>query len=146
MDPFTGIGLASNIVQFLDFSCDLIRGGLKLYRSFDGATSSNSVLEAICKDLDRLCTSLVPTADGTDGHTISELEKDLLPLVEACRSLGLEFLGVLEDLKVKGRHKKLKTVQQILRSTWKARDIQKYEKLLDSYRLQIATRLVAIFT
>ena len=40
------------------------------------------MLEAICKDLDKICTGLVPTADGADGHTIRELEKDLLPLVE----------------------------------------------------------------
>lgn len=62
-DLFTVIGLASNIVQFVDSSSDL----MELYRSLDGATSSNTVLEAICKDLDKLCTGLVPTADGADG-------------------------------------------------------------------------------
>ena len=43
-DLFTVIGLASNIVQFVDSSSDLMRGGLELYRSLDGATSSSSIV------------------------------------------------------------------------------------------------------
>ncbi|KAL9607205.1 MAG: hypothetical protein Q9167_007857 [Letrouitia subvulpina] len=146
MDPFAAIGLASSIVQFLDFSSKLITGTFELYRSANGATSINNTLEAISRDLVQLCTVLTPDSPGVNTNIKTKSEASLLPLLDSCRNLGKEFLITLDDLKVQGHWRRWQSIRQALRSIWKADDIQRYEKQLESYRSQIVIRLLAMLT
>ncbi|KAL8720956.1 MAG: hypothetical protein Q9181_007810 [Wetmoreana brouardii] len=120
MESLAALGLASNILQFLDFGGKLISGTLELYHTVDGATSSNSVLEHLSKDLDHLYTGLLPAVACGSGLGKTESDAALL-------GLGRDFLAVLEDLKVKSHRKRFDSVRQALRGAWKAGDIQKYE-------------------
>ncbi|KAL8700965.1 MAG: hypothetical protein Q9201_005157 [Fulgogasparrea decipioides] len=144
MESLAALGLASNILQFLDFSGKLISGTVEFYHAVDGATSSNRVLEHLSKDLDHLCTGLVPAVAYGSGLGETESEAPLLPLAQSCRTLGREFLAVLEDLKVKSHRKRFDSARQALRSAWKARDIQKFDNQLGSYRSQIAFHLLVL--
>ena len=146
MDPFAALSLASNIVQFLDFGGKLISGVLQLYDAADGATSSNSVLEAISTDLDRLCAGLVMPVGGHQDDSRTEFETALRPLAESCHGLAQEFVAVLGDLKVQGCHKKWESLRQAFRSIWKQKDIQRYNMQLDQYRSQITIRLLSFLT
>lgn len=74
MDPFASIGLAANILQFLEFSRKIISGASELYHAIDGATSSNTLLERITKDLDQVCNGLEATASESSGHLQTESE------------------------------------------------------------------------
>lgn len=109
MDPFTALGLAANICQFVDYGYKLASGAFELYNSMDGTLSANKILEIIAKDLANLCTELEQASlDSYKGST-SESEAALLPLARACKDMGQELLSVLDDLKLKGRHKKLES-------------------------------------
>lgn len=144
MESLAILGLAGNILQFLDFSGKIISGTLELYQSANGATSSNLVLENTSKDLVQLCAAMLPDLTSRSALTRSDSETALITLSESCRTLGQELLTVLEDLKVKGRRKRWQSARQALRSAWKARDVQRLESQLASYRSQIAARLLAI--
>ena len=144
MEPLAAIGLAGNIIQFLEFGGKLVSGAFELYN--DGATSSNRILEENSTDLYHICKGLEQRAEDFCGHSRTESEAALLPLVESCTVLGEEFNRVLEYLKVKGRHKRWKSAQKILETAWKAKDLRRYEKHLDLYRSQITTRLLTILT
>ena len=146
MDPFAALGLAGNIVQFLEFSGKLISGASDLYRSADGSTATNRALESIYSDLEQLCAGLVPASKGESKSIRTKSETSLQPLLESCQKLGGEFLAVLEDLKVQGRRRGWQSVRQALRSVWKASEIQWYEKQLGAYRAQIATRILTMLT
>ncbi|KAL8897304.1 MAG: hypothetical protein Q9207_007278 [Kuettlingeria erythrocarpa] len=144
MEAFALIGLASNIVQFLEFSGRLISASSELYGAANGALSSNSVLEQITTDLKQHCDGLLPSTMASNGPARTDPEAALLLLGRSCRDLGQEFLVILEDLKVKGNRKRWQSARQALRTAWKAKDIQKYERQLGLYRSQIATRLLEI--
>ena len=144
MDPFSALGVASNVITFIDFTSRLINGGLELYHSTDGATAAHRTLEDVTKDLGNLCDSLSPTQLDTLGSGHSDSEVALLPLLEPCKKLGQELLAVLEGLKVKRRGKAWKSAQQALKSTWKAKKIKSYQEQLDLYRSQFATRLLSL--
>ena len=58
MDPFSALGLASNVVQFMEFGTKLISASLELYNSKDGTSSPNSELGIITKDLTGICSGL----------------------------------------------------------------------------------------
>lgn len=51
MDPLTALGLASNIVQFVDFASKLISQSHEIYQSADGALEDNVALEHVAKNL-----------------------------------------------------------------------------------------------
>ena len=146
MDPLATIGLAGNIVQFLDLGRRLVSVAVELYNASDGTTASNRVLDETSTDLHHLCRGLEQGANKFQGHFRTESEAALLPLVKSCSALGEELNGVLEELKVKGRNKGWKSARKTLKTAWKAKDIGRYEKKLDLYRSQIATRLLTILT
>ncbi|KAL8916423.1 MAG: hypothetical protein Q9208_008524 [Pyrenodesmia sp. 3 TL-2023] len=144
MEVLAVLGLASNIVQFLDFSGRLVSSTLELYEATEGALSSNSVLEEISTDLKELCDGLLPSGASGIGPTRTKSEAALLSLSQSCRAMGQKFLLVLEDLKVKGKGKGWQSARQALRTAWKAKEIQRYERQLGEYRSQIAVHLLAI--
>ncbi len=65
IDPIAAIGLAANIVQFVDFSWKLLSETRDLYDSSTGVSADNDLLETISKDLINLNDAL--TAPSTAG-------------------------------------------------------------------------------
>ena len=138
MEALAALGLAGNVLQFLDFGGALIKGTLECYQKADGATSVNAVLESITKDLTQLCAGM----NATITCNVNETDAALVQLSKMCQSLGQEFLSKLADLKVKGRRKGWQSLRQALRAAWKAKEIQRYERQLETYRSQITLRLL----
>ncbi len=145
MDPFTSLGLAANICQFVDYGYKVVSGAVELYHSMDGTLSANKILETITTDLTNLCTELEQASIDNKGST-SESEAALLPLARDCKVIGQELLSVLEDLKFNGRHRKLESAWAAFRSRYKARQLRDYERTLGSYRSAMVTRLLKILT
>ena len=146
MDPFTALGLAANICQFVDYGYKLVSGAFEIYNSLDGTLSANRILETITKDLTNLCAELEQASLDSNNDSTSESEAALLPLARACRVMGQELLSVLKDLKVKGRQKKLESAWLAFKSRFKASQLGDYERTLGLYRAEMATRLLKILT
>ena len=144
MDPLSALGLAGNVMTFIDFASRLINGSLELYHSTDGATASHRVLEDVTRDLGDLCDSLTPTQSDALGSGPSDSEIELLPFLGPCKALGHELLTVLEGLKIHGRRKAWKSARQALKSVWKANKIKSYQNQLDLYRSQFAARVLSL--
>lgn len=51
MEVLSAISLASNIVQFLEFSLQVLSKGNKIHRSVDGTLEENLDLEIVTSDL-----------------------------------------------------------------------------------------------
>jgi hypothetical protein len=60
MDPLTAVGLAGNIVQFVDFTGKLISATQKLYVSESGANAENLELEGLAQNLQQLAERDTP--------------------------------------------------------------------------------------
>ena len=58
MDPLTALGLAANIVQFVDFTSKLISQSHEIYRSADGALEDHVALENVANNLSKLSDEL----------------------------------------------------------------------------------------
>lgn len=66
LDPFTALGLAGNLVQFVDFLYKLLSESKSLYASSIGASAENIILETVAKDLNLLTDKLgIPPSDGS---------------------------------------------------------------------------------
>jgi hypothetical protein len=140
MAELAALGLAGNIVQFVDFGIKLFRHGKELYKSAEGGKAEHLELEAVTTDLKRLAQQLQQTVGPATQDDIA-----LGKLAAGCEKLACELLEVLEKLKVKKeQNRKWESFQQALSLVLKEKDIRALEKRLEKYREQLGKRLIYI--
>jgi len=107
MDPVTAIGLASAIVQFVDFSTKIIHSAKEIYDSATGSTEENQSLEYVVSEMQHLSQKLdhPPNAQQTDD------ERALSRLAAECKILSDQILGLLTSIKPKDVESKPKDVK-----------------------------------
>ncbi|KAK1635619.1 hypothetical protein BDP81DRAFT_450488 [Colletotrichum phormii] len=144
MDPFTALGLAAAIIQFVEFGAKLVSNSREIYVSTDGRTKEHETLDEICSDLRFLVDDIDEAADlaGEPTKRIDE-EVALRKLAEKCRNTALELQSLLKSLYCTpgGRVASLK---QALRAAWGKRKVDDVEARLKEYRQELMTHLVAI--
>ena len=135
MDPITTIGLAGNIVQFVDFSWGLLCESKRLYESGSGASANNDVLDTVANDVVRLSDAL--TAPSAAGAVPDQMRD----LASQCKGVAHELLTVLGDVKAKGPRKKWTSFVAALRNVWKKEQIEELFTRMEKLRNQMQIRL-----
>jgi N-terminal domain on NACHT_NTPase and P-loop NTPases len=161
MDPFTAIGLAGNIAQFIDFTCKLFAATHQIYTSKSGLKSDTECIETLTEDLQafslKLQTSLSQYIDTSAADTklsqyidTSAAKIKLSPLAQKCQQAADELLAVLATLKSKKSGSRWHGFRSALKHIWDQKRIDAMSDRLDSYRLelilqlQLLSRLVSI--
>jgi hypothetical protein len=140
MAELAALGLASNVVQFVDFGIKLFRDGKELYESAQGSIAEQRELQAVTADLRDIVQKLHPTV-----HPATQDDAALARLAADCEKLATELLGVLDKLKVKeGQNRKWVSFKQALALVLKEKEIRGLEQRLERYRDQLSKRLLYI--
>ncbi|KAH8764057.1 hypothetical protein BGZ57DRAFT_828574 [Hyaloscypha finlandica] len=129
IDPLTAPALASNIVQFVDFTSKLISTTHNLYASTSGAKAEHLELEAVANTLRSLADDATPPSQRIKN--VSSEESTFIELGDMCRRVSDELLCVLQSLRVKGSHRGWTSFIQALRSEWKQKEISALQARLD---------------
>jgi hypothetical protein len=143
VDPMTALGLASNVVQLVSFTSDIISKSREIYKSQDGKLVEHMELEAITNSLKGLSSDLLFPSEGED---LSRRDENLQDLCEGCREISRQLLGVIQEFQAQGGNKKWKSFRGALNSIWKEDEIEKLSRRLDRYRAQIDTTLLVSLT
>jgi cysteinyl-tRNA synthetase len=130
MDPLTIIGLVGNIVQFVDFSGKLISKSTELYQSSEGALAENINTETVTNHLVLLNNKLKNAATSTSDSALERLCK-------SCGTAADELLAALDNVKVKGKQTKWKSMRKALRSVWSKEEIKELERRLARLREEL---------
>ena len=138
MEAIAAVGLASNIVSFVDFTCKLIAGAKTIYHSTSGLSEDNAVLDVIVTDLRRMSADLIKSPSQTSRNS-----SGLAALAAECEEIGKELSDALRDLKVKSRNRKWGSFQAALKEVWKDNRIAKLQKRLDALRTQVIACLLS---
>jgi hypothetical protein len=140
MDPFAAIGLAGNIVTFIDFAVKLVSKTSEVYRSATGETEAQRALKIITTDLDSISKRLsAPLPESCSGP-----EKELADLASDCKREAESLLSILAALSrpVKGRLPAAKVVlNTFLR---KKEEVEERSKKLAEFRSALVLRLVSL--
>lgn len=146
VDPFSALGVAGNIVQFLDFGSKLVSKGKEIYSSADGSSITNVELEIISQDLHEITDSLASTPPSNLSQIYNLGDDEMRRLATSCKAVAEQLLGVVRDLKVDEncKHRRWKSFRQALKSVWKDSDIQSLQDRLDGFRGQLTIRLITI--
>ena len=83
MDPISAVGLAVNIITFVDFTWSLVTGTYEVYQSAVGTTHELADISTIVDDLEKVTENLTPEFDPTTKHA-----KALCQLASKCNDLS----------------------------------------------------------
>ncbi|KAI0470737.1 hypothetical protein GGR56DRAFT_143317 [Xylariaceae sp. FL0804] len=86
MDPFTAIGLASAIVQFVDFSVSLLSDTVEVYKSASGQTSRAVEFTTIGNDLGQLMVALLWQQSKSEAIQLGDIAAQLARIEDATLS------------------------------------------------------------
>ena len=140
----SALGLASNIIQLVDFARVLVLDARSLRDSARGLSHHNNDLETVTKDLRQLSSSIKYQATSTASQG-QEDETQLYRLAESSWTIADKLLGDLSKLKFQfGPHAKWRSVQQAFKATLKKDQIKNLQDRLDMLRQEITVRAVLI--
>ena len=141
MDPFTAIGLAGNIIAFLDFGCKLVFKSKSILESSSGASAHNEDLASMTQQFQSVAASLqIPKLIGS----MSKEEVALHQLATECKDVSVDLMKLLDDLKAKKPKSKRESVRAALRD-WRKKDQKdELELKLDRCRQQLNLQVLGL--
>lgn len=133
-EALAAFGLASNIVQFVDFGMKLISHGRELYGSAEGVSEEHTSIEKIAVDINHMTPNL---ASEELNH-----DEGLEELVTDCRRLARDLLAVLDTLKIDNeKNRRIEAMKKSLKSFRKRREIKDIYDRLCKVRDQVCSHL-----
>lgn len=130
LESLAALGIAANIIQFVEFGCKLFSKSRALYKASDKRVEESVELEIISKTLKRLSNELIAIPSSTMSQ--SQDEAHLLPLVKRCQAIADELLVALDELQVNGGQGKWQCFRSALKRIWKSNEIDDMSRKLDS--------------
>lgn len=141
MEALAAVGLAGNIVQFIDFSCKLFGQANSIYHSRSGATKDALDLETITESLVKLTTHLENNLNGQYNRRYQDAQRNLQPLAKDCSNIAKELVTILQSVRAKSTNSRWESFRASLAYLIKEAEISNLEKRLNEYRSQIILEL-----
>jgi hypothetical protein len=131
LDPITALGVAGNVVQFIDFGLKATSKTREIHRSVDGALEENVDLEVVTGDLAAVAQKLATHGAATLGSD------GLDDICQRCTGTATELLTALEGFRVSGQKSRVKSVRKALKAIWGKRRVGEMRTRLEGYRDEI---------
>ncbi|KAI0003501.1 hypothetical protein F4779DRAFT_634583 [Xylariaceae sp. FL0662B] len=144
MDPLSAFSLAAGVVQFTEFTANLLSNTIKIYKSTSGQLSTTVELSRISRDLQALCSHIEEKAKLVDNTDEGAL---ILRPCAACRRVNRRLETALEKLRATG-HSKLdlavNSFTVVLRSLWSKDEIASLCNWLSAIRVEMMNAVAVI--
>jgi hypothetical protein len=141
MDPFTALGVASNVIQIVEFSSRLISRTREIYHSRDGQLQDHVILDDAATNLSALVTEL-RSIEVPKPKEQTAADRQLIQLRQDCRTIARELHDQLERVRAQGGHQKWQSVYQAIKSVYSENRIAAIQSRLDNIRKQLDTVLL----
>ncbi|KAL4778502.1 hypothetical protein BJX76DRAFT_366229 [Aspergillus varians] len=145
MDPLSALGLATSVIQLVEFATKLISKGRELYRSPDGVLADHAEKTAISSRLSNLSKGLLSSLDGITGsQKLSPAQEGLRDVAQESYVVAEDFLATIDELKVATRGRKWASFRQALKSVWTKEKLEERMTALDRLGQVVIIHLLLI--
>lgn len=174
METLIALGVAGNVIQFVDFAQRLIAKTVQIYRSADGASRDRRTLEAVLRDFALLQPKLPRDEDGAlFGRLEVELnakgvDKTIQHLVghskilgaygcqetttktpvqsvaQECCKVANGLLDDVEKLKARGQRRAWRSLKVALVDLWKETELVEFQRKLTMYKSQLEQHVLIL--
>ncbi|KAI2781764.1 hypothetical protein F4815DRAFT_74293 [Daldinia loculata] len=145
MEALVAVGLASNVLQFVDFSAKLIRISNELRN--DAASSENRDHQVITTHLKALAQGISDSAKAISqtSTTASPEEKALQPVADECCKLADSLLTRLKKCGIQHgqNNSRLQRVKTAFRVIWNKKEIEEISNRLQFFRSELTLHYVS---
>jgi hypothetical protein len=139
MDPLTGLGLAANVLQFVDFAAEIVSKGNAIRKSTSGTLKDNAQLDIVCTRIQTLAADL----EQSVNNPIAANDLALNAICRDCSQIAAELHQKLSSLVISGNVTRFKSYRQALKSVWAKDAIDALACRLQLFRGELNTVLLA---
>jgi hypothetical protein len=133
-DAFSALGLAGNIITFVDFTWKLLSGAHDIYRSHSGTSEGNELLQIIARDVSSLSNAVLAEQSSFE-------DSNLYGLATETKRVADEVVNALEKLKVQGTKSRWKSLRAALKDVWSREEIENLEQRLSKLQVQVSAHV-----
>ena len=133
MEALAAVSLAGNILQFLDFTGNVISKSRQIYDSISGTLKEHDDLGCLTADLKGLSGRLQSCAGPVDPV--------LEQLCLRCMKVADKLLKALADLRVEGKHTRFKSLRKALKALWGKEELRLLEESLAGFRQDLTLHI-----
>jgi hypothetical protein len=137
LDPITAIGLAGNILSFIDYGTKVVKTSIDIYESASGNTEDSRISGAIATEMMKFAAQLQPP----DQTQLSGEEKALCELAIECEGLAKKILELWEKVKPKHPKSSRSSLVAGFKTKFYEGERKKLEEQLSNCRAQLGVRL-----
>ncbi|KAF2228710.1 hypothetical protein EV356DRAFT_537856 [Viridothelium virens] len=142
MDPLSAMGVAGNIIAFVEFTSKLVSKAYEIYLSTARMTDEHADLANVIEDVHAVTRRLGSSA----GPAVTDDEAALINLVNKCRKLSEDLIRALERLQTKKPMSKSESFHVAWRAMREKGNLESLEKRIGRYRRQILDRIVVMMS
>jgi hypothetical protein len=128
VDPWTALGAAGNIAQFVGYACKIVLTTKVVYKS--GATETTTELTTIANEVERL-------SDAISLDNSKLYPPQLKNLAAQCKTLAADLVKALSRLRIEGKHSRWGSFSVALKDIWKQSEIADFVNRLHSFQNQL---------
>lgn len=132
MEALAALGLASNVISFVDFSWKLVAGARQIYGSASESSNNSQTLEVLATSITELNDAIV--IDAAIPDNLQKLSKE-------CHTVARDLLAVIGKLRMKGKHKRWNSFAVALKEVWKQGKIDGLVERLQRLQSQLLVQI-----
>lgn len=144
MEPLSALGVATAVVQFLDFTGKVVAGTYQIHTARSGA---GTTIQDVTASLTRVNNEIRMTLSCPTPQTLSAHEQDILLLGKKCDDIGDRLLTTLLKIERSSKTRSNPTVfssfKTALLTVWKQPEIDTLCRTLENHRSQISLLILA---
>ena len=143
MESLTEASLVGTIVQFIDFSLEVVSKGSELLKFADGRLTQHTDIVVVGDELKRLATKLSISATPPGSFVVlNEDETALALLCNGCWDVAQQLRAAIDALQWTGHSKKWKSLRVALKTIWSKEKLAALQQRLIEYRSQLDTDIL----
>ncbi|KAI1101033.1 hypothetical protein F4804DRAFT_24420 [Jackrogersella minutella] len=146
MDPFTALGAAAAILQFVDLSAKIIGSAHEIYTSQSGAARENIRIEEVTKRVKQLSQHIESSAVQQAGTPSSQTSNAIVELAQKAQSLAEQLLRSLASLSIdrSARFQSWQALRIAIHGYMQAAHINALQTRLDGLRSELMLHLIVM--
>lgn len=138
----SALGLAANIVQFVDFGSKLLERANEIRNSTSGQLEEYTELETITKSLANASRDFDLSVARNKNRQLTSNDANIQTICHDSQVVADKLLDALNKLKSQGKNRKWTSVVHALKSIWGQEEIDSLKRRLDGFRQQLIVAIL----
>ncbi|KIW63805.1 hypothetical protein PV04_08777 [Phialophora macrospora] len=145
IDPVTALGLASNILSFIDFGLEVLAKGRELHKSATGRLIEHDEFRTAVGRLQQLRDGIDNSLQSLSSRTsLTPAEEALQQITAECQKISAEFQDALSTFTAQPGQSPWKSFRQAFEALWKKDGLERMQQRLNYQREQLVLHLLVV--